>query len=395
LSRSISQPDHDQRDAQVRPADGKQAPDRVRKRQLLVVQPLIAPYRLPPLRWLVHAGWMITVMAGRASKDEGFQPNDLTQHGIQHFRCAPVRSWLNGRLLWQGGMLRCICAPAGTVHWLWGNPRNLTLWITLAVLKCRGQRAYVHGQGPYARPRGGATYRTMWRLLAALSTAYVTYTSAGAVMLEAMGVPTKRLRTAPNSLSLTASRAPEYRDWRTRGILFVGRLRTDSRIELLIAAVARLRARGWPQLTLHVVGDGPESGRLHSLHSGEGWLQWHGALYDDQRIAEIAQACIIGCYPGDAGLSVVQYMGLSLVPIVHNAMHRHMGPEPSEVIDRVNGILFAYDQGSAGLEQAIESVLLSPELEERCARGAWATYTEISEPPLGERLHRIFSETSP
>lgn len=104
---------------------------------------------------------------------------------------------------------------------------------------------------------------------------------------------------------------------------------------------------------------------------------------------------MVGCYPGDAGLSVVQFMGLSLVPVVHDQLHRHMGPEPGYVKDGINGRLFERAAGAPSLARCLEDTLAQPQTAAALGAAAWRTYRELTEPALGERLARIFGAAGP
>ena len=96
----------------------------------------------------------------------------------------------------------------------------------------------------------------------------------------------------------------------------------------------------------------------------------------------------MGCYPGHAGLSVVHYMGLSLVPVVHDRLDLHMGPEPSYVVDLENGRRFSYSDASLSLPRVLIE-LFQPGAVTTLADRAFQTYSVLNTPSLGTRLARI------
>src|SRR5680860_1857230 len=79
-------------------------------------------------------------------------------------------------------------------------------------------------------------------------------------------------------------------------------------------------------------------------------------VHDDSRIAKISRSCRTACYPGDAGLSVVHFFGLSLPPIVHDDITTQQGPEPSYVENDVNGFVYEKSGGESALAKTLGEV---------------------------------------
>jgi len=119
-------------------------------------------------------------------------------------------------------------------------------------------------------------------------------------------------------------------------ILFIGRNREGSRLDLLNSAISIL-AKSKINAFAHLIGTDNIDDKSNSVFC-------YGNMYGDE-ILQVASLCKIGVYPGDAGLSALHYMALGLCPVVHNVDHMHSGPEPCYIKNNVNGIKF--DRGNA------------------------------------------------
>ncbi len=162
-------------------------------------------------------------------------------------------------------------------------------------------------------------------------------------------------------------------------LLFIGRDRPGSGLDLAVQLVRDLRAKGY-DIHLDLVGvNAIEEDGIHS----------HGPLFADS-ILPIAKSCQIGIYPGDAGLSVLHYMALGLCPVVHSDMRKHSGPEPAYVIDGITGCLF--DRGS--LQSFTEKILFlytNPVALVQLRRNAHAFSTELLGNKFSTQLQSIIN----
>jgi glycosyltransferase involved in cell wall biosynthesis len=123
------------------------------------------------------------------------------------------------------------------------------------------------------------------------------------------------------------------------------------------------------------------------------WITFYGAIYDNEKISDISRKCILACYPGDAGLSVLHYMSLSLPVVVHGDLRKHMGPEVSYVENDINGIFFErYNQKS--LEENLKKILNDKDKLLEMQKNAFERYKLIVDPSLSERLLKIIEESA-
>jgi glycosyltransferase involved in cell wall biosynthesis len=186
------------------------------------------------------------------------------------------------------------------------------------------------------------------------------------------------------------TRAPE----RPFEVLFVGRLVERKGVHVLLRAIAAMRSEG--SMRVHVVGDGPERGRLESLSAALGvtdTVRFHGAL-PDAALAERFAACDAFVLPavvdrkGDTeGLGVVLLEALSAgAPVIAS--------EAGGITDIVRhgetGLLVAPDDPAA-LAGAIRRLRDDPALAASLARGGLAhVQREFSWETIVERLVGLY-----
>lgn len=355
---------------------------------IFYIQPIIPKYRESVLDGL-GASHEVVVFAGLNGLNSiGFESGvKSTVHQVD----APLIPIFGKKLFYQSKVNFALIVNKPGAVITCANPRFISYWLTLLICRACGIACYSHGQGLFAYPSPGLVRRRMYKVMVALSTRYICYTESSKESLLAIGCQPAKLAVADNSVALSATVAPAQKTYVENGVLFVGRLREDCRLEQLVDAVAQLRSGGADTM-LHVVGSGILEADYRARFAMHPWIVWHGAIHDDARIADISRMCRVGCYPGDAGLSVVHMFGLGLPPVVHQSMHEHMGPEPSYVIDGVNGFLFNKHGPTNGLATALAQVWQRSASElHAVGEAAYQCYLDLNQPPLGERFLRILS----
>lgn len=357
---------------------------------LLIVQPYLTAYRLPVFDALARHFPGTLLASSPPPAGSGYGEPDIVGTAIRRHVRLPERRLLGGRLLWQQGLLTLILRERPARILITANPRALSTWAALLLGRLLGIPCHGHGQGFYDKPAPPRWLVLTYRAMLALMRRYIAYSASGAESLRRAGV-NGRLAVADNSLELDAITSPAEKSGGETGVLFLGRLREGHRLELLIESLGAARQRTGLPLQLHIVGDGAERAALQQRYADALWLHWHGGRYGHAAVRDIARDCRVGCYPGDAGLSVVHYMGLSLVPVVHDRLDLHMGPEPSYVIDGDNGRRFDHADARASLAEVLVQLFTSDDCRTLAVR-AHARYRALNEPPLGVRIARILDD---
>ncbi len=247
---------------------------------------------------------------------------------------APAGELLNGRLyqarnlhLFRGSAY--LCWQAGLLAWLkeWGpqalimeaNPRYLNT--PLAVRWMHARRRPVIGWGLGAPAARSALLASSRRRFLATFDALIAYSARGAREYAAAGFDPQRIFVAPNAAAprpvVPPPERPLDKPSQSLTVLYVGRLQTRKRVDLLIRACARLPQSQQPELW--VVGDGPERSALESLAREEyPRARFVGARHAEELTPYFEQADLFAL-PGTGGLAVQQAMAQALPVIVAEA----------------------------------------------------------------------------
>jgi glycosyltransferase involved in cell wall biosynthesis len=322
---------------------------------------------------------------------QGFRVAPLPQGPRIRYFSGPTLKPFGSRFgLIQWSALRYILHEKPDAIFVNANPRYLTFWLSLLGANARGIPVYAHGHGFYRRARMGWVYKRMMAVLLKLVTGYICYAPIVRQAFLDNGFSPLKLAVAHNSLINRFPVTPGEKQNRGAGpgILFIGRLRRESRLDLLVRVIDRLRREDGLELRLHIVGEGEESARLRAQAGGFSWAIFHGGVYDPERIREISLDCFAGCYPGKAGLSVIHMMSLSLPVITHDDLRNH-GPEPSFIRDGIGGWLFDHADPEASLYRALRALASDPAKAAEMGRHAFADYQALAHPSLAERIWAI------
>jgi len=270
-----------------------------------------------------------------------------------------------------------------------GNPRYLTFWTTLLLGRALGIPTYVHGHGLFKKHKIGVLYRWMMTALLKLATSYICYAPIVRQSFIHYGFSDQKLSVADNSMINRFPVPPEQKTGKETGILFIGRLRRGNGVDLLVQVMERIRRVDGLQLTLHVIGAGEEESLLQKEAADRPWIILHGQVYDAEQIQLISRDCFLGCYPGNAGLSVEHMMSLSLPVVTHDNLASHQGPEPSFIRNGVDGLLYDHTKPEQSLYESIKSLASNPMRLASMRQTAFKDYQHLANPPLSVRLASI------
>lgn len=361
--------------------------EHTRRLRLLLVQQYFVAYRAEFYEEICAYFDEVEIAGVPASASAGFK-----DPGSGSFRRVetPRIDFLGGRLYLQRGLVSHFLRSRPDILYVMCDFRALNFWILIVLARILRTPVYAHGQGVFNkyRRRNFPVYMAVMRGVIRLLTSYVCYTPSVRDQLIAYGAPPEKLSVMPNTIVNSAPIRPDEKTSDPGRLFFVGRLRHGVAMDVLFAALELLVSRG-VRVSLDIIGDGEQRAHLEQLANERALpVAFHGAIYDNARISALSRDCRIGVYPGDAGLSVVHYMSLSLVPVAHDAMHCHMGPEPSYLEHGKNGALFV--RGDAvSLADTLERLISDPETTARMAKAAFSTWQELGSPTMAQRLAAI------
>jgi glycosyltransferase involved in cell wall biosynthesis len=278
-------------------------------------QRVLPAYRAPFFDLLAGAcDGGLSVFAGEPREEEAILPTDRLE--IARLSPARNRDLLSGRAY--------LCLQPNILSWLeqWdphalileANPRLLSNGRASAWMRARRRPVLGWGLGApdvYGPLRGFRRWirrRTLSRF-----DGLIAYSTLGAEQYRSIGFPASRVYVALNAVVLPPPRLAERAApaGRRPRVLFVGRLQTRKRIDLLLEACASLD----PRPDLWIVGDGPalldlqrQASRLHLE------AQFAGALHGPSLESVFGRADLF-VLPGTGGLAVQEAMAHGL-PII-------------------------------------------------------------------------------
>jgi glycosyltransferase involved in cell wall biosynthesis len=357
---------------------------------ICVIEPVLTRYRMPvylELSQHCRVDWIFS----SSSAASGFGGVERVQASSLRYVEIPACKPFGGRFgMVQWGLLEYLIRESPDAILASADLKSFSFWTTLLLAKWRRIPFHAHGYTCFKRARLGLLRKALLRLILRQVTSFIAYAPIVRDSFAARGLPTDRVSVAHNSLLNPFPVGPEEKSGRERGILFIGRLRQGSGLRLLLRVSKRLREKEGHLITLHVIGTGEDSEQLRQQAANCSWVVWHGAA-DDLQVSRISRDCFLGCYPGNAGLSVVHLMSLSLPVVVHNDLQSHQGPEPSFVRDEVSGVLFDQKDAEDSLYRTLRALAMEPSRVARMQRAAFEDYQSLVNPSLAERLWAILS----
>jgi O-antigen/teichoic acid export membrane protein len=362
----------------------------LRPMRITIIEPAWTNYRFPVYRELAErcqVDWIFSP----TKRETGF--GDVSPSDSKTLRYIEATMWKPfGEKFghWQVGVIWYLLRERPDVVMLSADPRSLSFWSALILGRFLGIPTYAHGHGVYKKVRISWSYRIMMNLLLRLSAGYVAYAPIVREAFARHGFSVAKVRVAHNSIVNPCPVRPEEKTRAEQGILFLGRLRPGCGVEILLQAVKKLREEDGLRLDLHIIGGGEQESGLRSKYYRDGWVRWYGEVYDPSQIQAISRECFAGCYPGNAGLSVIHMMSLSLPVLVHNDIRMHQGPEPSFVRDGENGFLFDHSRVSQAIYEALKTLAVDRVALDRMRQFASSDYERLTNPSLATRLWRVF-----
>lgn len=194
------------------------------------------------------------------------------------------------------------------------NPRYISTPKAIRWMRWRNRPVIGWGLGIAS----GGGFRALWRKqLIDQFDALLTYSSNGKDQYIAAGMDPEKIFVAPNAASTRPVGDPPrrqdgFRDGRGE-VIFVGRLQTRKRVDMLLQACAAIPEGLQPRLT--IVGDGPEKADLIAQAAR---IYPRSEFTGDRRGKELQtlfQRADIFALPGTGGLALQQALGFALPAI--------------------------------------------------------------------------------
>ncbi len=280
------------------------------------------------------------------SRPGGIAPMDVS---LLHHFCGYFHNINFGRFYWQSRAVSLLWSRY-TDLFTTGTHNCLSAWLIILLAPLFGKRVYLWSHGAYGDERGLKRWLTRWKMnRVAGSLLYGNY--ARRLLLE-MGVRPQKLHVFYNSLAYDEQRAlrqdihptPIYQDHfanQLRNLVFIGRLTSGKKLDLILQAMTYLRAQG-ETVNMTFVGGGEALGKLQNEVQSAGLQEnvwFYGPCYDERQIAELLYNADLCVSPGNVGLTAIHAMTFGTPVISHNDFVRQM-PEFEAIQEGLTGAFF-------------------------------------------------------
>ena len=272
-----------------------------------VVQCVLPAYRVRFFEMIEERVGQLQLIAGFSSFEQSVKtsPKAVARFGEVN---APLVFFFGRRLAWQRRVLTRLAKFDCVV--LEMNPRLISTWLSLLLLRIRGARTLVWG---HATSRRGDRVGVGRRIMFELAHGVVCYTE-----LEA-AVVSKNTRTpvfvAPNALYSRDELPPPTFDTDRTDIVYVGRLSADKEIMVLLHAFAEAVTDLPATTRLVLVGDGPCRDEIFDFTRKmclESRVEILDEIFEPASLVSIYSRAVLAVSPGFAGLSATQALGFGL-----------------------------------------------------------------------------------
>lgn len=229
------------------------------------------------------------------------------------------------------------------------NPNFISTWIAAIVGRFLGKRIIFWGHG-FTSPRKNIR-NFIRKFFFSLAHAHYLYGYRAKVIAKNFGFKAENLYVGFNSLDYNSQ--IQHRDRLQAlnisnsspniiNLVGISRLTPLCQYDLLIEAVNIVQRKGYAEISLTIIGNGPSSTELQNLAKKlKVNAEFLGELYDEALISEYIYKADAVVSPGKVGLTAMHSLMFGTPIITHSNLERQM-PEVEAVIEGISGFLFEY-----------------------------------------------------
>ncbi|MCG6267266.1 glycosyltransferase [Vibrio furnissii] len=326
------------------------------------VLPDYLSYRLEEYK-ILKKDFDITMIIG--NQGTGIKKSKIDFHNNFEVTSSSVKKI--GKMFYQSKTILSYIKDDWDVFFIQANVRYFDYWIIIFLNIFLKKNLISHGQGLYRFDNPGVLRSCLYKLIIKSSRKYLCYNEychkdlrykiehcENKSIWANNFIRFKGEDNADGDIDTDINRGVESQD-----ILFIGRLRERNGlsefIEKFLSSNLGLKCK------LHVIGGGEQLELLRSRYKDKPSIIFHGEIIDEMEIKSVARVCKFGIYPGDAGLSLLHYSSLGLIPIFHNKYSSHMGPEFAYFDNYFQFITYEKDNYEDAI-RVIENILEKNEL---------------------------------
>ena len=132
-----------------------------------------------------------------------------------------------------------------------------------------------------------------------------------------------------------------FKNPKLKTILFLGRLTSVKKIDLLIKSVNKLNSKR-VSFNLLIIGEGPQKNLLKKISKKgleKGWIYFYGKTYNESVLSKLIYSSDLMVSPGNTGLNAVHALSYGTPVGTHNNFNNQM-PEAGIIEDKRTGFFF-------------------------------------------------------
>ena len=258
-----------------------------------------------------------------------------------------------GRVIWQSRIVReCLSGSFKQAIFL-GDMNILSTWISLLICRLRRKKTILWTHGFY----GNENYikRQLRILFYSIGNKYLLYEQRGKKLMIRAGFDANKIFVIYNSLDYelqkeyfenyqknnTKRELTFFKNSKLKTILFLGRLTSVKKIDLLIKSLNKLNSKR-VNFNLLIIGEGSKKSSLKKI-AKEGlekrWIYFYGKTYKESELSKLIYSSDLMVSPGNTGLNAVHALSYGTPVGTHNNFYKQM-PEAAIIEDQKTGFFF-------------------------------------------------------
>lgn len=286
---------------------------------------------------------------------------------LRGFKGFLANKYILGNIYFQRGSLGVIFNSSYKKYIILGEFYCINHWLLLFSKHFyKKRKIYLWTHGFYGREN--SFKYLVKRIFFSLSDGILLYGNYAKELMTSYGYRPEFMHVIYNSYKFTeikknlfsnkslGSLVSENRNSKSR-ILFIGRLTSVKRLDILIMAICYMKNVLKYPVDLFIVGIGEDLSKLEKLVVEKELIEnvhFLGALYDEELIAPIICSCDLCISPGNVGLTAIHCLSYGTPVATHNNFSSQM-PEFEAILDtEFNGFLFEKDSYLSIAQKSVE-----------------------------------------
>lgn len=289
-------------------------------------------------------------------QNEGIQVEDLffsESNKLKNSFKEVKNFYFFGRVIWQSKIIKeCLLASFNQAIFI-GDMNILSTWIGLLICRVRNKKTILWTHGFY----GNENYikRLLRILFYSLGNKYLLYEQRGKKLMIKAGFDSSKIFVIYNSLDYGLQKKyfetyqknnikkefTFFKNSKLKTILFLGRLTSVKKIDLLIKSLKKLNSQK-VNFNLLIIGEGPQESLLKKMSKEgleKGWIYFYGKTYEESELSKLIYSSDLMVSPGNTGLNSIHTLSYGTPVGTHNNFDKQM-PEAAIIEDKKTGFFF-------------------------------------------------------